>query len=103
MASSNAATPGPAVPEQHEASDLQRDSITLHVLTPCPEVNGGRITFPRIHLDTKISELKSRIQNSALGPAPPARQRLIYLGRPLLNMENTLRGVLKPEVSFVLV
>jgi Ubiquitin family len=100
MASPNEPTPGSALPEQTVEPDLPLDTITLHVLSPSPEISGGRVTFPSIPLDTKISRLKSRIQNSMSGPAPPERQRLIYRGRPLLNMESTLRDILRSEVRF---
>ncbi|KAF7509779.1 hypothetical protein GJ744_007474 [Endocarpon pusillum] len=99
MASSNAATPGPPLAEQSGSSDIPLDTIVLHVLSPSVEVSGGRITFPSIPLDTKISRLKSRIQHSMITPAPPERQRLIYRGRPLLNMETTLRQVLQSELN----
>jgi Ubiquitin family len=100
MASSNGATSGPPAPDEHAMPALSLDTIILHVLSPSPEVNSGRITFPSIPLDTKISHLKSRIQNSMTVPAPPERQRLIYRGRPLLNMETPLRQILQSEVSF---
>lgn len=99
MASSNMANSGPPLPEQPVSPAQPVDTIVLHVLSPSPDVNGGRITFPNMPLDTKISHLKLRIQNSVVVPAPPERQRLIYRGRPLLNMDTTLREVLSSEVS----
>jgi Ubiquitin family len=101
MAASRPETPGPPLSEQSPASAVLPDTIILHVLSPSPEVNGGRVTFPSIPLDTKISHLKSRIQNSMIAPVPPERQRLIYRGKPLLNMDATLRQVLQSEVSSV--
>ena len=99
MASPNADAPGTPSAEQQGAHDRVLDTIILHVLSPSPEINGGRITFPSIPLETKISHLKSRIQNSMTAPAPPERQRLIYRGRALVNMDTTLRQVLQSEVS----
>lgn len=100
MASSTPNPPGQPLPEQPGMPDQTPDTIVLHVLSPCAEVSGGRITFPSIPLDTKISQLKSRIQNSITVPVAPERQRLIYRGRPLLNMETTLQHILQSEVSF---
>jgi Ubiquitin family len=79
----------------------RHDTIILHVLSPSPEVNGGRITFPSIPLDTDILHLKSRIQNSMTVPMPLERQRLIYRGRPVLNMHSTLRQILQSEASLL--
>ena len=75
------------------------DAIVLNVLSPSSEVPGGRITFPRIHLDTKLSQLKIRIQNVLQAAPAPARQRLIYRGHALLNTDATLRQVLRPPGS----
>lgn len=101
MASSNVAPPGPPPAERTGTPAIPLDTIVLHVLSPSAEVNGGRITFPSIALDTNISHLKSRIQTSMIVPAPPERQRLIYRGRPLLNMETTLGQILQSEVSLL--
>ena len=73
------------------------NAITLHVLSPAPEVNGGRITFPTISLDTTIAQLKSRIQNSIAAAPAPGRQRIIYRGRPLLDGNVTLKTVFQSE------
>jgi hypothetical protein len=75
------------------------NAIVLNVLSPSNEVPGGRITFPRIHLDTKLSQLKIRIQNVLQAAPAPARQRLIYRGHALLNTDATLRQVLRPPGS----
>lgn len=76
------------------------DAIALNVLSPSgEEVPGGRITFPRIHLDTKVSQLKIRIRNALPAAPAPERQRLIYRGHALLNADATLRQVLRPQTS----
>lgn len=75
------------------------DAIVLNVLSPSSEVPGGRITFPRIHLDTKLSQLKTRIRNVLQAAPAPERQRLIYRGHALLNADATLRQVLRPQGS----
>ena len=73
------------------------NTITLHVLSPALEVNGGRITFPAISLDTTITQLKSRIRNSVATAPSPERQRLIYRGRPLLDGSLSLKTVFQSE------
>jgi hypothetical protein len=55
-------------------------------------------TLERVSLDTTTGELRQRIQNELPEHPPPAEQRLIYLGRPLLRNEVTLRDVLRIEV-----
>jgi hypothetical protein len=75
------------------------DAVVLNVLSPSSEVPGGRITFPRIHLDTKLSQLKIRIRNALPAAPAPERQRLIYRGHALLNADATLRQVLRPQAS----
>jgi hypothetical protein len=73
--------------------------ITLHVLSPAPEVTGGRITFSSISLDTTISQLKARLQNSITGRPLPERQRLIYRGRALGDGSLSLKTIFQSEVS----
>lgn len=75
------------------------DAVVLNVLSPSSEVPGGRITFPRIHLDTKLSQLKTRLRNVLQAAPAPERQRLIYRGHALLNADATLRQILRPQGS----
>ena len=89
------ATPPTPTPTTIDAAD----AILLNVLSPSNEVPGGKITFPRIHLDTKLSQLKMRIRNALLAGPTPDRQRLIYRGHALLNADATLRQVLRPQGS----
>lgn len=78
------------------------DAINLHVLSPASEVAGGRITFPNIPLDTKLSQLKCRIQDAIpSAEVSPEKQRLIYRGRPLLKMDVSLRQFLQQTVRFL--
>lgn len=90
-------TPLPTQTTPTEVDPL--NAIVLNVLSPSSEVPGGRITFPRIHLETKLSQLKIRIQNVLQAAPDPARQRLIYRGHALLNTDATLRQVLRPTGS----
>lgn len=80
-------------------SSVTPNNITLHVLSPAPEVTGGRITFSSISLDTTISQLKARLQNSITGRPLPERQRLIYRGRALGDGSLSLKTVFQSEVS----
>lgn len=61
-------------------------------------VDGVQITLPNIDLDTRIGALKDRIQQEWPNAPQPDRQRLIYRGRALLNMDATLKSVLGSEV-----
>lgn len=97
MASSESALPSNAMPPA--ANPPESDIITLHVLSPASEVTGGRITFPAISAETTISQLKARLQNSITDSPSPARQRLIYRGRPLVDGTLTLRNLFQAEVS----
>jgi hypothetical protein len=90
MATPNSDSPPP--------SNVTTNVITLHILSPAPEVTGGRITFPSISLDTTISQLKARLQNSITAAPPPERQRLIYRGRALVDVSSTLKSVFQSEV-----
>lgn len=76
-----------------------QNAITLHILSPAPEVTGGHITFSSISLDTTILQLKARLQNSITAAPPPERQRLIYRGRALVDGGLTLRKVFQSEVG----
>ena len=76
------------------------NNVTLHVLSPAPEISGGRITFPSISLDTTVSQLKHRLQNTIPAAPSPDRQRLIYRGRRLLDENARLRDVFQAEVRF---
>jgi hypothetical protein len=75
------------------------DITTLHVLSPAPEVTGGRISFIGIPLDTTISELKKDLQNLITGRPPPERQRLIYRGRAVGDGNLSLKTLFQSEVS----
>lgn len=61
-------------------------------------VDGVQITLPNVDLDTKIGALKNRLQQEWPNAPQPDRQRLIYRGRALLDMDATLKTVLGSEV-----
>ena len=75
------------------------EKVNIHFLSPSPEVPNGRITLSDIELDTKVGDLKTRLLQLWPEGPPPERQRLIYQGRPLLNMDASLRSVVRSEVG----
>lgn len=99
-----AATPGSseAAPasstSSHPAEPIEEENITLHILSPSPEVTNGRLTFEDLSLNTTIARLKHHIQNAIPTAPGPERQRLIYRGHALLTPTATLRQILRPQV-----
>ena len=81
-----------AGPTANESSTIQ--GINLRFLA----VDGVQITLPNVDLNTKIGALKNRLQQEWPNTPQPDRQRLIYRGRALLNMDAALKSVLGSEV-----
>jgi Ubiquitin family len=94
-----------ATPQPAPAADETIDSayIDLIILSPSSEViNNGRMSYPKIALDTTIAQLRDRIQNDLPARPSPQQQRLIYRGRPLLHGELTLRQIFRGQVGYAL-
>ncbi|KAL9615148.1 MAG: hypothetical protein Q9167_000354 [Letrouitia subvulpina] len=71
--------------------------ILLHVLSPSTEVP-NKLTFPDVPTSTTVRELKSKIQDAVPSKPDPARQRLIYRGKPLTKEHLSLKDVFTQEV-----
>lgn len=71
--------------------------VLLHVLSPSTEVP-NKLTFPDILASTTIRELKSKIQDAVPSRPDPARQRLIYWGKPITQEQLSLKDVFTQEV-----
>ncbi|KAL9044924.1 MAG: hypothetical protein Q9214_001973 [Letrouitia sp. 1 TL-2023] len=71
--------------------------ILLHVLSPSTEVP-NKLTFPDILISTTVKELKFKIQDAVPSKPDPARQRLIYRGKPLTQDQLSLKDVFTQEV-----
>ncbi|PKY09161.1 hypothetical protein P168DRAFT_301724 [Aspergillus campestris IBT 28561] len=70
--------------------------FTLHVL--CPSLPPpGRFSFNNLAASTSIAELKRLIQAKIPGNPVPESQRLIYSGRPVVDIGLTLQSILEPE------
>lgn len=85
-------TNSPMVPPNH----LNLRVVYLVTGNPRPPHNIGIL-----HVDTTVSALRERIQESLPEHPSPQHQRLIYHGRPLLRSDATLREVFRIQVSTV--
>ena len=82
------------------AAESGSQALLLHVLSPSNEVP-DKLTFRDLLPSTTLRELKQRIQNTVPSKPAPARQRLIYRGKPLIQEDLTLKDVFTQEmVSF---
>ncbi|PLN79000.1 hypothetical protein BDW42DRAFT_135658 [Aspergillus taichungensis] len=70
--------------------------FTLHVL--CPSLPPpGRFSFNNLAASTSVAELKCLIQAKIPGNPAPESQRLIYSGRPVVDISLTMQSILEPE------
>ncbi|KAK6387180.1 hypothetical protein LTS17_000446 [Exophiala oligosperma] len=83
-------TNSPMVPPNH----LNLRVVYLVTGNPRPPHNIGIL-----HVDTTVSALRERIQESLPEHPSPQHQRLIYHGRPLLRSDATLREVFRIQAG----
>ncbi|KAL8747830.1 MAG: hypothetical protein Q9190_000330 [Brigantiaea leucoxantha] len=79
------------------AAESGSQALLLHVLSPSNEVP-DKLTFRDLLPSTTLRELKQRIQNTVPSKPAPARQRLIYRGKPLIQEDLTLKDVFTQEM-----
>ena len=75
---------------------MTKSEINLVVLSPSSEVN--KLTFSPISTATTVAELKDKVTAAVVTHPNPRRQRLIYRGHPLLDVNRTLRDVFTQEI-----
>jgi hypothetical protein len=68
-------------------------TIELKILSPSPEVGNAGLHFDSLPVSTTVGELKDRIQDGVSSRPAHDRQRLIYLGRALVQDSDTLLDV----------
>ncbi|KAI2791082.1 hypothetical protein POX_c03937 [Penicillium oxalicum] len=92
-------TPATATAPTTTSMDLQGDSspraVTIHVLSPSLPPP-SRVTLRDVPLETTVAQLRTRISLSLPHQPEPATQRLIYLGRVLVNDSSTLSETFGP-------
>lgn len=82
-------------PQSSEESGAAPANIALHVLSPSLPPP-SRFTLNDLPRCSTISELKNRISQSIPSRPSPENQRLIYRGKPIVNHNETLQGILEP-------
>lgn len=88
------ATDSTALVASHQSDHVNLRVTYLHAGNPRPPHNVGAIA-----VSATIGELKSRLQTDLLEHPRPEEQRLIYQGRPLMDINVTLKEALRLEVG----
>lgn len=81
--------------QSSEDSGTAPANIALHVLSPSLPPP-SRFILKDLPRSSTIAELKTRISQSIPSQPSPQHQRLIYRGKPLVNHNETLQGILEP-------
>jgi hypothetical protein len=75
------------------SSEEASQAIELKILSPSPEVGNTGLHFNSLPVSTTVGELKDRIRDIVSSRPAHDRQRLIYLGRALVQDADTLLDV----------
>lgn len=75
---------------------MEKTHINLVILSPSQEVD--KLTFSGIPIATSIGELRERISAAVATHPAPGRQRLIYRGHALIDVERTLKDIFTQEL-----
>ncbi|KAJ5491348.1 hypothetical protein N7539_002915 [Penicillium diatomitis] len=94
MASSETPATVVATPTAQQ-SDNSPQMITINVLNPSLP-SPGRVTLRDVPLETTVGQLRRQISKSLPNQALSTTQRLIYLGRVLVNDNSTLSETFGP-------
>lgn len=77
------------------SGDNNNNTVTLRVIILTQGNRTQDDLFLALPLTTTVQSLKERIQTDLSSSPPPATQRLIYEGRPLLDSNATLQQILR--------